>query len=515
MPSLKELLASTPGAQIWQDNQQLSADEATSVTSTHEVAALAYDSRTVASETAFVCMRGQLRDGHEFIPQALEKGATTIVVEDALSLLNLPSHVLGVVVSDSREALAMMACEFYSHPSREMILVGVTGTNGKTTTAHLVAELLRESGLQSVGIIGTLGAATERASYDTGRTTPESLDLQRLLADFLDGGSEAVVMEVSSHALAMKRVAGCAFDAGIFTNLTQDHLDFHGTMENYFAAKAKLFTDVARYSEKYKSFGAVLNADDHYGRRLRDEYSNELLYVSYGLENEAHLRAEAVHLTPAGMSFVARGASGDIHMEIPMVGRFNVYNALAAIGYGVLKGMEPSQIQSALSRAKAPEGRMEMIDLGQEFFVAVDYAHTPDGLKNVITTVREFTPGRLITVFGCGGDRDKTKRPQMGAIAASFSDICIVTSDNPRTEDPQKIIDDVLAGTAQGNAETLVEIDRRKAIEQALSLAAKGDFVIVAGKGHETYQIFKDRTIHFDDREVVREWLENASGENE
>jgi UDP-N-acetylmuramoyl-L-alanyl-D-glutamate--2,6-diaminopimelate ligase len=358
-----------------------------------------------------------------------------------------------------------------------------------------------------VGIIGTLGAWSERGTYDTGRTTPESLDLQRLFADFLDGGSDAVVMEVSSHALDLKRVTGCAFDAGVFTNLTQDHLDFHETMENYYAAKAKLFDEVARYSEQFKSYGAVLNADDSYGRKLRDETCADNLYITYGIENEAHITGEAVHLTPGGMSFVARTANAAINIDSGLIGRFNVFNALAAIGFGLLKEMPAAQIQAALSRAQAPEGRMEMIDCGQEFFVSVDYAHTPDGLKNVITTVREFTPGRLITVFGCGGDRDRTKRPQMGAIAASFSDLCIVTSDNPRTEDPNKIVEDILEGTRQGNAETQVEVDRRRAIELALKQAKQGDFVLVAGKGHETYQIFKDRTIHFDDREVVREYL--------
>jgi UDP-N-acetylmuramoyl-L-alanyl-D-glutamate--2,6-diaminopimelate ligase len=228
------------------------------------------------------------------------------------------------------------------------------------------------------------------------------------------------------------------------------------------------------------------------------------LYITYGIENEAHVAAEAVHLTPSGMSFVARGAGSTIHLDLHLIGRFNVYNALAAVGFGLLKEMPPAQIQTALTQAFAPEGRMEMIDAGQDFFVAVD------GLKNVITTVREFTPGRLIAVFGCGGDRDRTKRPQMGAIAASFSDLCVITSDNPRTEDPNKIIEDILAGTRQGNAETVIEIDRRKAIETALAQARKGDFVLVAGKGHETYQIFKDRTIHFDDREVVREFLEDS-----
>ncbi len=498
MPSLKELTIGMPDARVLGDDGV-------------DVSAIAYDSRQVGPGTAFVCVRGQTRDGHEFIPQALERGATTIVGEDSAALENLPAEVTGLLVPDSRLALANLASEFYGHPSREMTLVGVTGTNGKTTTAHLIAELLREAGYQSVGIIGTLGASTERATLDTGRTTPESLDLQRLLADFLDGGSDAVVMEVSSHALAMQRVAGCAFDAGVFTNLTQDHLDFHTDMEDYFAAKARLFGEVARYSEQFKSFGAVLNADDAYGRRLRDEVSRDSLYVTYGIENEAHVCAEAVHLTPMGMSLVARSAGGSIHIDSGLIGRFNVYNTLAAVGFGLLREMPLTQIQAALQRAAAPEGRMEMIDAGQEFYVAVDYAHTPDGLKNVLTTVREFTPGRLIAVFGCGGDRDRTKRPQMGAIAASFSDVCIITSDNPRTEDPQRIIEDILAGTRQGNAEHIVELDRRKAIELALSQARKGDFVLVAGKGHETYQIFKDRTVHFDDREVVREWLEDPA----
>jgi UDP-N-acetylmuramoyl-L-alanyl-D-glutamate--2,6-diaminopimelate ligase len=495
MPSLKELLVAVPEAQIFGNDSV-------------EVAALAYDSRSVAPDTAFIAVRGHQRDGHDYIPQALERGATTIIADNEEALKSVPDTVTRLLVPDTRLAMANLACEFYGHPSREMTLVGVTGTNGKTTTAHIIAELLREAGYKSVGIIGTLGAATEKAAYDTGRTTPESLDLQRLLADFLDGGSEAVVMEVSSHALAMQRVAGCAFDAGVFTNLTQDHLDFHENMDEYFAAKAKLFSDVARYSESFKSFGAVINVDDSYGRRLRDEYCQDAIYVTYGIENEAHINGEAVHLTASGMSFVAHSEGVKIHLDLGLIGRFNVYNALAAVGFGLLKGMPPSKIQSALQRASAPEGRMEMIDCGQDFFVAVDYAHTPDGLKNVITTVREFTPGNLITVFGCGGDRDRTKRPQMGAIAASFSDLCVITSDNPRTEDPNRIIEDILAGTRQGHSETVVEMDRRQAIELALGKAKRGDFVLVAGKGHETYQIFKDRTIHFDDREVVREYLE-------
>ncbi|RYG66176.1 UDP-N-acetylmuramoyl-L-alanyl-D-glutamate--2,6-diaminopimelate ligase, partial [bacterium] len=438
MPLLKELLVSIPDAQIIGDENL-------------NIKSVSYDSREVSPAGAFVCIRGVATDGHQFAAGAVERGATVVVAEGAELIADVPDTVTKVIVADTRRALALMACEFYGHPSREMVLVGITGTNGKTTVAHLVADLLRENGLKSVGIIGTLGAATEKTYYDTGRTTPESLDLQRLLADFLDGGSEAVVMEVSSHALALQRIAGCAFDAGIFTNLTQDHLDFHGDMEEYFAAKTLLFTDVARESEAHKSFGAVFNVDDHYGRLLVD-IAVDAPSITYGIEQEAHVKAEAVHLTPSGTSFVARTSSGDIPFDVKLTGRFNVQNALAAISFGVLKGMSPSKIQSAMNRAKAPEGRMEVIDEGQDFYVAVDYAHTPDGLQNVLSTTKEFTTGKLICVFGCGGDRDRTKRPQMGTIAASLADIVVVTSDNPRTEDPHRVIEDVLAGTTGTHA---------------------------------------------------------------
>lgn len=500
MPALKELLTELPQARVLGDIES-------------EVAAIAYDSREVSAGAAFVAIRGYERDGHDYIVSAIERGAHVIIAEKEESVRDLPPEITRVIVPDTRFALAMMACEFYGHPSRELTLIGVTGTNGKTTVAHLVAELLREVGYESVGIVGTLGALHDTDIYDTGRTTPESLDLQRLLADFLDGGSEAVVMEVSSHALELQRVAGCAFDAGIYTNLTQDHLDFHGDMEKYFQAKVKLFSEIGKYSEHYKSFGAVINVDDHYGRRLRDEVCRDALYVTYGIENEAHVQGEAVHLTPLGSSFVARASNGDIHLDLLLSGRFNVYNALATVGLGLLKEVPAAKIQAALQSATSPEGRMEMIDSGQDFYVAVDYAHTPDGLKNVVSTVKEFTSGRLITVFGCGGDRDRTKRPQMGMIAAGLSDICVVTSDNPRSEDPEAIIENILEGMHGAGAEVVVEPDRRKAIEHALTLAREGDFVVIAGKGHETYQEFKGRTIHFDDREVVREFLEEKAEE--
>lgn len=499
MPLLKELLASLPEARVLGDENV-------------RVVEVNYDSREVGPGSAFVCIRGHARDGHDYVAAAVERGATVLVADNEAALTLLPDNIVKVLVPDTRRALALMACEFYGNPSREMLMVGITGTNGKTTTAHLVAELLRAAGYKSVGIIGTLGAATEKTYYDTGRTTPESLDLQRLLADFLDGGSEAVVMEVSSHALVLGRVTGCAFDAGIFTNLTQDHLDFHGTMESYFQAKAKLFDEVAVYSSQFKSYGAVLNVDDRYGRILAEEVVLDYPAITYAIEQEAHAKAEAVYLTPTSSSFVVRTSTGDIPFDVSLPGRFNVQNMLAAISFGLLKQMSPSLIQSAMQNVSAPEGRMEVIDEGQGFHVAVDYAHTPDGLQKVLSTVKEFTPGRLICVFGCGGDRDRTKRPQMGAIAAALADIIVVTSDNPRTEEPNSIIEDVLAGTSGSHARVSSEVDRRKAIEHALELARPGDFVVVAGKGHETYQIFKERTIHFDDREVVREALAHLRG---
>ena len=495
MPLLKELLIALPDARVL-------GDEALAVNGVH------YDSREVDPGSAFVCIRGVVNDGHRFALAAAERGASVIVADNEPALEGLPPEITRVIVPDTRRALALMSCEFYGNPSREMLLVGVTGTNGKTTTAHLVADLLREAGYKSVGIIGTLGAATEKTYYDTGRTTPESLDLQRLLADFLDGGSEAVVMEVSSHALVLQRVAGCAFDAAIFTNVTQDHLDFHGSMEEYFQAKSLLFTEVAAEAAQWKSFGSVINVDDHYGRLLT-EIAGDFPFITYGIEQEAHVKAEAVHLRPTGTSFVVRTSNGDIPFDVALTGRFNISNALAAIGFGLLKEIPPARIQAAMNRVKPPEGRMEVIDEGQDFHVAVDYAHTPDGLKNVLSTVREFTPGRLICVFGCGGDRDRTKRPQMGGIAAALADLIIVTSDNPRTEEPARIIEDVLAGTGGSHATVEVEVDRRKAIERALETARRGDFVLIAGKGHETYQIFKERTIHFDDREVAREALQH------
>jgi UDP-N-acetylmuramoyl-L-alanyl-D-glutamate--2,6-diaminopimelate ligase len=494
MPFLHQLTSALPDAQI------IGNREAT-------VAGVVYDSRRAKTGDAFVCIRGFKLDGHNFIPDALQRGAHIIVGEEGERLRALPASVTKVIVSDARLALARMAAEFYGHPSRALKVVGVTGTNGKTTTAHLIGAMLREAGSR-VGVIGTIGVYTDEGAMESAHTTPESVDLQAMFAEFKNKGIEAVVMEVSSHACALRRVEGVAFDVGVFTNLTQDHLDFHSDIEDYFRAKAMLFSDYANASAPFKPFGGVVNGDDCYGHRLVDLCAYPVM--RYGVESSADLVAEGLRMTPRGMSFVVRSDSQHTEVNMQLTGRFNVYNALAAFGAGRILGLAPEICRRGLASVAPPPGRLEMIDEGQDFTVAVDYAHTPDGLQKVISAVREFTRGRLIVVFGCGGDRDRRKRPLMGAVVSRFADVAVITSDNPRSEEPLAIIAEIQQGTREGNAECMVEPDRRQAIEQAIALAREGDFVLIAGKGHETYQIFRDRTVRFDDREVAREILRRA-----
>ncbi|MBI3923802.1 MAG: UDP-N-acetylmuramoyl-L-alanyl-D-glutamate--2,6-diaminopimelate ligase, partial [Armatimonadetes bacterium] len=467
------------------------------------ITGIAYDSRTVTPGNLFVCIKGFKTDGHRFIQEALARGAAAVLIEGAEALSQLPTGFSVLVAPDSRRALAEIACAYYSHPSRKLCLVAVTGTNGKTTTAHLVASILNQEGYRS-GVIGTLGASIlgDEGELELQRTTPESVDLQRLLAEFVGRGIQAVTMEVSSHALRLERVRGCAFDIAVFTNLTQDHLDFHESLDEYRAAKARLFTDYADSSIEFKQYGAVINADDAAGL----EYAAlcPLPTLTYGIQNEtAHLKAEAVTIEASGAAFTAIRPGRETPIKLKITGRFNVYNALAAFGVGEMLELDPKVIRGGLEAVDHLPGRLQMIYEGQPFGVCVDYAHTPDGLEKVLHTAREIAEGRLITLFGCGGDRDPGKRPMMGSITASLSDIVVVTSDNPRSEEPEKIIEDILAGIPEGG-QCHVEPDREKAIGLAISLARAGDFVVLAGKGHETYQIFKDRTIHFDDREMTR-----------
>ncbi|GAB6875894.1 UDP-N-acetylmuramoyl-L-alanyl-D-glutamate--2,6-diaminopimelate ligase [Thermaerobacter litoralis] len=470
------------------------------------VAGITYDSRRVEPGFLFVAIRGLRYDGHSFIDEAVARGAAAVVGERALALEGVPY----VQVPSSRLALGLLAAAFYGHPSSRLVLVGVTGTNGKTTTTHLIRWVL-EAGGHPTGLIGTVHNIIGGRSLPVERTTPEAADLQRLLAAMRDEGMTHVVMEVSSHALSLQRVAGCAFDIGVFTNLTQDHLDFHASMEDYAAAKARLFARLGRNevpgTTKPGPKAAVINADDPWGRFMADRSSAPV--ITYGLRERADITAREVEVGPGGIRFVLVSGQGEVPVRLRLTGRFNVYNALAAAGAGLALGLDPGTVARGLESLPAVPGRLERIDRGQPFAVIVDYAHTPDGLENVLKGVRELAgQGRVICVFGCGGDRDRGKRPQMGAISARLADYTVLTSDNPRSEDPEAILDDIEAGVRQVPGAAYERVtERAAAIRRALELARPGDVVLIAGKGHEDYQIFADRTIHFDDREVAAEAL--------
>jgi len=466
-----------------------------------DISSIAYDSRSVKPGALFVSARGERFDGHDFIPEALQNGACAVMADDPKRIETLQLDVPLIAVPDSRRALPILANHFFGCPSRKLKLIGVTGTKGKTTATYLIEGVLRQAGL-STGVIGTLGARIRGASVPLERTTPESVDLQGLLARMVSEGVSAAAMEVSSHALAMYRTEGCEFDVGVFTNLTHDHLDFHGSLEDYLETKLMLFDVYPRASGK--RFAGVINADDPKSERVcRATYGDVL---TFGIRNPADVQAANVSADAKGVSFLALCPAGQFHVALSLGGIFNVYNSLAAIGAALALGLDVEQIKAGLESVRAVDGRFESVDCGQDFAVIVDYAHSPDSLENVLKSARELTCRRLIVVFGCGGDRDKMKRPVMGRIASDLADMCIVTSDNPRSEYPQAIIYEILAGMDERTPVEAI-VDRREAIKHALDTAQAGDLVLIAGKGHETYQIFKDRTVHFDDREVVRELL--------
>lgn len=456
---------------------------------------IAMDSRQVQPGDLYACVPGMNVDGHDFSAQAIEKGAVALLVERIL-----PLDVPQLQVKNVREVMGDFAANIYDHPASKLEVVGVTGTNGKTTITHLVERIAAEEG-KKVGLIGTLGAHIAGKIVPGSRTTPEAIDLQKLLKEMVDAGVHLAVMEVSSHALVLGRVKGCEFDAGIFSNLTQDHLDYHKTMEEYLQAKAKLFSDLQ--GTKEPKIG-VINGDDSASEALIKLSAAPT--VTYGVKaSDLDYRAEDIKLTADGVEFTVhfKGQTTQINYATP--GMFSVYNALAAFAWGVESGRSPELVSAALAAVQGVPGRFESIRMGQPFQVIVDYAHTPDGLENVCRTAQEFTQGRLITVFGCGGDRDKGKRPQMGAIAEQLSDHVIVTSDNPRTEEPRQIIQDILEGIE--GIDYTANINRREAIECACILAKDGDTVLIAGKGHEDYQIIGKEVFPFDDREVAREAL--------
>ena len=485
-----------------------------------EVLDIAHDSRNVKPGSLFVAVRGFHSDGHQFIPQAAQQGATAILAEERAGGTALPDVPL-IIVDDSRKALALLADAFYGHPSRRLRLVGITGTNGKTTTTYLVKSIIEAAG-KTAGLIGTIDYRVGDRIYPAPNTTPESLDLQRLLAEMAGLGAASCVMEVSSHALALNRTLGCAFAVAAFTNLTQDHLDFHETMDAYFQAKLLLFTGLA--SDAY----AIINADDP--RSAAIIKATKAKVMTTGHSERADVRPSgAVRHGINGLSFKASTPAGTISVESPLVGRHNIDNILTAIGVGVGMGFSGHAISKGIGSMRAVPGRMEKVDENQSFGVLVDYAHTEDALIRLLEATREIATGRIITVFGCGGDRDRSKRPAMGAAAVKGSDVVIVTSDNPRTEDPMSIIREIEAGMSglgakiagvnagplanDGRMPYYVIPDRHEAVAAAVRMAKPGDVVVLAGKGHEDYQIIGEKKIHFDDREVAREEIRKSIAE--
>jgi UDP-N-acetylmuramoyl-L-alanyl-D-glutamate--2,6-diaminopimelate ligase len=461
-----------------------------------EISGLAYDSRLVKPGSLFFAIRGEKTDGNRYVSDAVGRGAVAVVSE----LENpgaLPAEFPWIQVADARKALAISAANFYMRPAEVLKLIGVTGTNGKTTTSYLVDSILRAAGCE-VGLLGTIGYRLVRERFPAPNTTPESLDLQRYLGEIVRAGGTHAVLEASSHALAMNRLWGCPFAVAIFTNLTRDHLDYHKTIEEYFAAKRRLFEGTGAAAPAI----GVTNRDDEYGQRLLGLTSRTL---TYGLEPGADVTTRKPAFSLSGIEFVAETPAGKIEIRSKLIGRHNVYNILAAISAGVALDLPKEVIATGIAQLSTVPGRFERIDMGQPFLVVVDYAHTDDALRNLLATAKELNPdGRIVTLFGCGGDRDRTKRPLMGEVAGHASDVVVLTSDNPRSEDPLLIINDVIVGVQRTKAKLFVEPDRQKAIEAALDEARSGDIVLLAGKGHESHQVLRDRTIEFDDREVAR-----------
>ncbi len=470
-----------------------------------QVRGIAYDSRQVERDFLFVAVRGYKTDGHLYVSGAVERGACAVIMQEAVPV---PGGISWALAADTRKVLACVAARFYDYPARKMKIVGVTGTNGKTTTTNLINAIYREHGMKT-GLIGTIRNCIGDRVLPVEHTTPESADLQKLLAEMAAEEVQAVVMEASSHALALYRVEECAFDTAVFTNLTQDHLDFHGDMQQYLEAKSLLFAGLERDNHKPGRKCAVVNIDDSAAEQI--VAACHVPVITYGLHKDADIKARNVCITAQGVAFQAVTGSEMINLQLRLTGKFNVYNALAALAAGVADNIPLSTIKAALERVSGVPGRFELVDLGQPFAVVVDYAHTPDGLENVLATAREITTGRLITVFGCGGDRDRAKRPMMGEIAARMSELALITSDNPRSENPLTIIDDILAGVrlVEGACYMVVS-DRREAIKQAICAANPGDVVIIAGKGHEDYQIIGSQRLHFDDREEALETLRSC-----
>lgn len=459
-----------------------------------EIAGIAYDSRKVKKNYVFVCIDGMTTDGHDYVGQALDNGAAAYIAQRELQL---PEEVAVIKTEDTRIALACVSDHFYGHLSGRLKLIGITGTKGKTTTAFMIKSILEASG-RKVGLIGTLGTRIGDRILYSERTTPESLDLQELFAQMVEEGVEDVVMEVSSQGLALHRVRCCEFDTGVFTNLTRDHIGEreHASMEEYLLAKCMLFKICKK---------GLINLDSEYAFRVLGEAECDMF--TFGIDSSADIRATKIQKLPQSVEFdlTSPWYGGRFKVNIP--GRFSVYNALATVGVSGLLGVTQQAVKTGLELVQVP-GRAELVDTGRDFSVIIDYAHTPDSLENILSTVRDYAAGKVICIFGCGGDRDRSKRPMMGAVSGHLADYTVITSDNPRTEEPELIITQIEEGIKGTSGNYICIIDRREAIKHAILEARAGDVLVLAGKGHETYQIFKDKTIHFDEREVVRELLE-------
>lgn len=455
-----------------------------------DIGKIEYDSRKIKPGDVFFCIQGFNMDGHKFIDSAVKNGAIAVVCERKIN--SIPNCTI-IQVDDTREALALSSANFYDHPAKKMKLIGLTGTNGKTTSTYLIKSILEQAGYK-VGLIGTIANYIGNKRIDTHRTTPESLELHGLFREMADEGTDYCIMEVSSHSLVLKRVFGINFAEAIFTNLTQDHLDFHKTFENYYAAKLILFKN---------SQNSIINIDDIYGRRVYDDAGNNRL--TYSIDSNSDIKAENIVLHSRGVEFDIVYNDGKERITLSLPGKYNIMNALGCAGACLNEGISLPVVKKGLENMLCVPGRCEIVtknyNLG--FDIIVDYAHTPDGLENILKTAREFTKGRLISVFGCGGDRDRTKRPIMGRIGSNLSDFAVITSDNPRSEEPFKIIEDILSGISKDNY--MVVENRKEAIRKAIEMAKMDDVIVVAGKGHEDYQILKDKTIHFDEREIIAE----------
>ncbi len=465
------------------------------------ITGIQYNSQKVQPGNIFVCIQGEKTDGHNYVTDAVSRGAVAVLA--AHTLPDLPQGVSLLVAENTRLTLAALANMWYQFPDRKMRIIGVTGTNGKTTTTHLIKWVLEQQGY-ATGLVGTIHNVAGKLDTGSTNTTPESLELFALFDEMVKSGCKYGVMEVSSHALKQGRVSACRFAAGVFTNLTQDHLDYHLTFEDYLYSKTKLFAMLKQQTD-FPAYG-VVNLDDHAASNFVNA-ANVPIWT-YGIEEDADVQAKDFHLTASGTELTVSYGGKEYVAKIPLIGKFNIYNALAAVTTLLAEGIAMEDVLSALATAPQVPGRFELVDCGQDFAVVVDYAHTPDGLENVLSTAREITHGRVISVFGCGGDRDKTKRPIMGEIGGRYSDFAIITSDNPRTENPYAILEQVVAGITKVSDRYLVEESRGAAIAKAIAMAESGDLIMIAGKGHENYQLVNGVTLHFDDREEARKYLE-------